>query len=406
MRKKTFCIMSRLLFASALFLTPLACQNDVEDSQPPVNPLDTEPVTYTMRLQGGINLFDGLQTRGAEAWTDGSKLIMQFMDGQKRISGTAIYKASDETWQVTPDNKQTLTATDEESCEIYYFEQPASMSTTSVSIGAKTIVYADKNATYLIDEETKEIIVQAQLAPLTSRLRLTGKAGRNFGIAGLKTFTAYDISNNRLDASTAKLTGTIGTAGSSSYAYVLFASENRRLTCDAIDDNGNALGVACFTRSFEATVLAPATSGHLTLPTATSMGKWQMTNKNNEREITLPAAPSTTIGKVTYSAAPVSGNVTDLGNGSLLECGFVYALGTQSKEPDFSNGTRVKANSTQANFDVRITGLSEETTYYVRAYVYNERGPVLGPSQSFTTTTRPPGTTIDRNDFDEEQGWD
>lgn len=399
--KRTFIyIMGRALFVAALLLIPLACQNDGDDAQPAST---SGPVTYTMRFEGGITLFDGQQTRGAEAWTDGNVLYMQFTNGQKRTSGKATYTASTDKWKV--EAAETLTAVDEEVCEIYYFEQPTSTSTTSVSLNARSIVYADKKASYLIDEETKEIIVQAQLSPLTSRLRLTGKAGRSYGITGLKTFTAYDISNNRLDESTAKLTGTIGTTGSSPYAYVLFATDDRRLTADATDDYGNALGVAAFTRTFDASVLAPATSGHLSLPTATAMGQWQMTNKNNGREITLPGAPTTTVGKVTYSAAPVSATASDLGNGSLLECGFVYCLNSQSTQPDFNTGTRVKA-TTQTNFSVRITGLEEQKTYYVRAYVQNERGSVLGPAQAFTTTTRPPGTTIDRTDFGDEQGWD
>lgn len=396
-RKTIFTVMSGSIVAILLVFC-VSCLNEETDIQP-VTQADG-PITYRMYFQGGIQGFDGVATRAGETWGNGDKLTIQFMQGSSRIVGSATYDAVKDEWTVS--SAQSLSTNDEESCEVYFFMNPTQTSEYNVVIGKATISYADKQASYLIDEETGEIILRAQLAPITARLRLLGKAQSTYGVSGVKTFTSYSITDNRFQSSTAKLTGTLGSNGSSDYAYVLFADDaTRKLTVDAFDTDGNPLGKACFTRSFEQTVLTPANSGRLTLPTAASMGNWQITNKDNGQEITQPSASAVSIGKVTYSAAPVQAVVSSVGNGTILATGFVYA---KTSNPDL-NSSKVSANAATA-FSARITRLEEQTTYYVRAFVQNERTTILGPQQVFTTTSKPEGTSLERDDFDEEQRWD
>ena len=387
------------LFSSIVCLTiftvVLSCQINTDEQ------LGPSPVlyTYVMRFEGKIQDFDGQGTRAAEAWTDGTTLTIQFKIGSSRVVGTATYKSKNNSWMVTAPE---LTVESEESCEVYYFEQPTATSGSNFTLGAKTIVYADKQAVYLIDEETKDIIVRAELSPLTSRLRFRGTSGRSYGVSGLKRYTAYNSSDNTFTEDKQKITGTFKSDGNSDFAYVLFADNNRQLTADALDAWGNQIGQACFIRNFDASVLVPASSGYLTLPTLDAMGSWTMSNINTGKEIKQPYVSTVTVGKTTYASAPVSASVTSLENGTLLEAGFVYS---KSSNPDLTTGTKVQATA-ELNFSARITKLEEKQTYYVRAYARNERGTTLGAQQVFTTAEKPEDTSVERNEFGEEQGWD
>ncbi len=85
----------------------------------------------------------------------------------------------------------------------------------------------------------------------------------------------------------------------------------------------------------------------------------------------------------TYETATVSGVVSDLEN--VQEFGFQL-----SADETFANSTNYISEDVTAEFAAELTGLSEQTTYYVRAYVFTKTGhTVYSETTTFTTPSAP-----------------
>ena len=97
--------------------------------------------------------------------------------------------------------------------------------------------------------------------------------------------------------------------------------------------------------------------------------------------IIVPSVTTSSATNISYTSASVGGNVTDDGGATVTERGVVYST---SKNPTTSNTKKVSGSGTGA-FSVSLTGLSEGTTYYVRAYAINSKGTAYGEEKSFTT---------------------
>jgi uncharacterized protein (TIGR02145 family) len=93
---------------------------------------------------------------------------------------------------------------------------------------------------------------------------------------------------------------------------------------------------------------------------------------------TLTTAPASGI---TYSGAILAGGVTNDGNATITDRGFVYGT---AQNPTTSD-TKVPVGNGGAVFTTYITGLSAGTTYYVRAYAINSVGTAYGNQITFDT---------------------
>lgn len=83
--------------------------------------------------------------------------------------------------------------------------------------------------------------------------------------------------------------------------------------------------------------------------------------------------------------AQLSGTLIDLGEGTFIEKGFVIT--TNSVNLPTINDTKITSNgSTIGAFTATATNLTEQTTYYYRAFVTNNFGTKYGVKKSFTTT--------------------
>jgi hypothetical protein len=92
----------------------------------------------------------------------------------------------------------------------------------------------------------------------------------------------------------------------------------------------------------------------------------------------------------------MNGNYSSAGDGTATTKGFVYS--SSSINPDLGSGTDcVVSGTSTGTFSKVLTGLSNSTSYYYRAYVINEIGTVYGATQTVTTfgasTTTPTVTT-------------
>ena len=85
--------------------------------------------------------------------------------------------------------------------------------------------------------------------------------------------------------------------------------------------------------------------------------------------------------RITTSSAVLGGNVTSDGNASITERGIVYST---SQNPTMENN-KVVIGSGKGIFSTTVSGLTANTTYYVRAYSTNKIGTSFGFEVSFKT---------------------
>jgi len=101
-------------------------------------------------------------------------------------------------------------------------------------------------------------------------------------------------------------------------------------------------------------------------------------------QFTMYAAADVATNAVTtysFTTATLTGDVSFAGNGPVTEKGIVYST---SSNPDL-NDTKLTNGTGAGPISVSATGLTQGTTYYVRAYATNSTGTSYGAQQSFTT---------------------
>ena len=102
-----------------------------------------------------------------------------------------------------------------------------------------------------------------------------------------------------------------------------------------------------------------------------------------------PSVSTTSVTDVSYTSATVGGNVTSDGGSTVTERGVVYST---SQNPTTSSSKKTSGSGT-GSFSVSLSGLSQGTTYYVRAYAVNNNGTSYGEQKSFTTGANLPSVT-------------
>ncbi len=98
-------------------------------------------------------------------------------------------------------------------------------------------------------------------------------------------------------------------------------------------------------------------------------------------QIEVPVLTTTAITSITQTTAMSGGNITDDKGGSVSEKGICW--GTETN-PTIAN-SKTSDGSGTGNFSSSISGLSVNSTYYVRAYAINNAGTGYGNVISFKT---------------------
>jgi uncharacterized protein (TIGR02145 family) len=97
--------------------------------------------------------------------------------------------------------------------------------------------------------------------------------------------------------------------------------------------------------------------------------------------VSMATVTSTAVTTFTTTTAVLGGNVTSDGNATVTERGVVYAT---TLNPTTAN-TKVAIGTGTGTFSTTVSGLTANTTYYVRAYAINSQGTAYGNQVSFTT---------------------
>jgi len=149
------------------------------------------------------------------------------------------------------------------------------------------------------------------------------------------------------------------------------SSMNNRLDCTAGAD-------------FNATVdtLQPNTTYYFNAYAKNANG--QEGNGTVKQLLTLPTLPTVTTAEVTgitQTAATGGGNVTNDGGATVTACGICW---NTSQNPTIANSHTTDGTGT-GTFTSSMTGLTPNTTYYVKAYATNSVGTAYGDEMAFTT---------------------
>lgn len=98
---------------------------------------------------------------------------------------------------------------------------------------------------------------------------------------------------------------------------------------------------------------------------------------------TTPTVTTTTPYNISTTSATCGGNVTSDGGASVTQRGICYST---SQNPTTSSMV-VTSGSGTGSYTCNLTGLSENTTYYVRAFANNSEGTSYGSQVSFSTNS-------------------
>ena len=98
-----------------------------------------------------------------------------------------------------------------------------------------------------------------------------------------------------------------------------------------------------------------------------------------------PTVSTSAATAVTATGASLNGDVTANGGTTVTARGFVYSSIDNTPEIGESNVTQVPDGSGTGVFSESISGLSDNTTYYVQAYAINSQDTSYGGVETFTT---------------------
>ncbi len=116
----------------------------------------------------------------------------------------------------------------------------------------------------------------------------------------------------------------------------------------------------------------------------------QGTSYGAETSFTTQTTPTVSVTatptSITTTSAVGGGTITNTGGATITTSGLVWGASTN---PDITLSTKTTVGTTSGTFTSSITGLTQGTTYHVRAYATNYLGTSYGPNITFTTLTTP-----------------
>ncbi|HOE06032.1 MAG TPA: FISUMP domain-containing protein [Bacteroidales bacterium] len=100
-----------------------------------------------------------------------------------------------------------------------------------------------------------------------------------------------------------------------------------------------------------------------------------------ENDNSVPVLLTSEVTDITHTTALCGGSITSDGGATVTACGVCWST---NQTPTISDSKTIIGTGS-GSFTSTITGLTENTTYYVRAYAINRYGTGYGSVMSFTT---------------------
>ena len=206
------------------------------------------------------------------------------------------------------------------------------------------------------------------------------------------TVTTDDVTN--ITQTTATSGGNVTSDGGAAVTVrgVCWSTSQNPTTADNLTTDGS--GIGAFISSL--TGLTANTTYYVRAYATNSAG----TSYGNEKsfttlqEITLPSVSTAPVTNITTNSATSGGTVTDDGGAFVSARGVCWST---SQNPTLADPYTTDGTGT-GSYVSQLTGLTSNTTYYVRAYATNSAGTSYGNQQTFTTLTDPVLPTVTTND--------
>ena len=235
------------------------------------NKTQYEQTTHTIPMEfvGDVVGFDQ-QSNGVKvhtrtttsSWTNGDKIYITFYNGSNIVPGEATYNSSS-GWSVSYDGN--LATGSNLKCEARYFVNATFSSSSLVSLNSNTEIYEDLNGTYAYNNGS--LTVQASLTPKTGRIRFTGTSGAKIHTTGISVYTTFAPAINQFSTSSAMITSTVASNGSTPYIYGTFTDSDRNIGLIGSD--------FAYTRTCTSDMLKVGESGYMAIPSESSHNNWR-----------------------------------------------------------------------------------------------------------------------------------
>jgi uncharacterized protein (TIGR02145 family) len=202
-------------------------------------------------------------------------------------------------------------------------------------------------------------------------------AEKSFVTLIIPSVTTADISD--ITATTATGGGDVTFAGNTTVTArgVCWSTNQNPTTSNSKTNDGSGTGP--YTSSL--TGLVPNTTYYVRAYATNSVGTAYGTQKSFKTGMTLPTISTTNVTSITAVAASSGGVISSDGGSAITGRGVCWSTNIN---PTLSDNQTFDGTGT-GTFISSITGLSRNTSYYVRAFATNSEGTAYGPNQSFTT---------------------
>lgn len=160
---------------------------------------------------------------------------------------------------------------------------------------------------------------------------------------------------------------------------VCYSTSNTPTTSSSKQTSGTGAG----SFSVSITGLNPNTTYYYRAYAISSAGTSYGTKKSLVTNASgLPVVTTTAVTEIFNTTAISGGNATNAGSSSITDKGICYAT---TQNPTISN-TKISGGSGTGSFTSNLTGLMQDTRYYIRAYATNSSGTSYGDQVTFQTT--------------------
>ena len=195
----------------------------------------------------------------------------------------------------------------------------------------------------------------------------------------IPTVTTNDVSN--ITTSTATCGGNVTSSGNGTVSArgVCWSTGQNPTISDSHTTNGAGTGsfASSISNLTENTVYY--VRAYATNETGTAYGEQK--TFTTLHDVTLPTVITNNVTNITTNSATTGGTVSSSGNGTVSARGVCWST---SQNPTINN-SHTSDGSGIGGFTSNITGLTENTTYYVRAYATNDAGTSYGEQKTFIT---------------------
>ena len=197
--------------------------------------------------------------------------------------------------------------------------------------------------------------------------------------ADLPTVTTTEVSN--VTTTSATCGGTVTSDGGATVTArgVCWSTSQNPTVSDSHTTDGS--GTGSFASSL--TELVANTTYYVRAYATNCAGTTYGEQRTFTTMLTTPTVTTNTISNITATSATCDGNVTATGGASVTARGVCWST---SQNPTVADSHTTDGGGT-GSFTSNISGLSANTTYYVRAYATNSAGTAYGNQVSFATTS-------------------